>query len=163
MDEVFECIEKAQLSTVERKFLRKRAVEVAAAPVAVEQPQPVGFVLECFEELLAETAALVGQAVGQGRLRRWMLAVARPDLVKRVEAMVQCRRWVAHPDVELVTDVIEAIVGSGVLDAEASLAPATVVEQEPDALEVWFAECSGCGPGREPGRGRCWRSEMVGH
>ncbi len=71
--EVFECIMAADISTAERKFLRKRAVEVAEADAAAAPAQPGSFVLEHFEELMVELAAVEGQAVGLGRLRRWLL------------------------------------------------------------------------------------------
>ncbi len=128
---VFECIMAADISTAERKFLRKRAVEVAAAPAAAAPAQPGGFALACFEELKAELVALEGEAVGLGRLRRWLLSAARPDPVKRVEAMVRCRRWDAHPDVLLVADVSRAVSSScgslGVREQSASLAKAAAL------------------------------------
>jgi hypothetical protein len=104
--ETLQAIGQAGVSSAEAKFLRRRAVEVFAAAAAAGPPQP-GYALVAFEELRTGLAAERGHPVGLGRLRRWLLAAGRPDLVNRIQAMARCRRWTAHPDVELVGEVLQ--------------------------------------------------------
>lgn len=106
--DALKAIGQAGVSSAEEKFLRRRAVEVFAAAAAAGPPQH-GYTLVAFEELRAGLGAECGHAVGLGRLRRWLLTARRPDLVSRVQALVRCRRWTAHPDVELFGEVIQVV------------------------------------------------------
>ncbi len=68
LSDVLRDVEAAGLSGAERKFLRRRAVEVAAVAGAASPPcRADSSVLVCFEELMASVAESSGQAVGLGR------------------------------------------------------------------------------------------------
>jgi hypothetical protein len=151
LSEALQAIGQAGVSSVEAKYLRRRAVEVFSTAAG---PSLQGSSLVIFEEMMAGLAAEHGHAVGLGRLRRLLLQAGRPDLVSRVQAMVRCRRWLAHPDVQLVDEVIRATAAgedsgdgddhTGSADSCSKFDQVEVFDIASVADESWFGDVGSC-------------------
>jgi len=103
---VFEAISSIAVPVAEKKFLRRRAVEVAAASGAAATATSDG-VLAAYEQL-ATTADM-----GMAKLTRDLRAGGHQGLARRVARLQQGRRALAHPDVRLAAEVREALCNGG--------------------------------------------------
>jgi hypothetical protein len=111
-------IASACISAGEKKFLRREAVLAAARAAATPAPVAISEcgVIYIFEEMLSKAAAVLGPAVGLGKIRRSLLLAGRGDLAKRVGTLAKARVAAAHPDIRLPFEVQVALLG---LDDEA--------------------------------------------
>ena len=103
----------ADMSTTERKFLRRRAVEVAASSSS-------DATLPLFEDVMISAADVMGEKVGVGRLRSLLRDGGHNEVAKRFAKMAGGRRVVAHPDVGLPEAVGRILEESRAGSSEAS-------------------------------------------
>jgi len=87
------------MSNAEKKYLRKRAVDAAAAPPSAVASSPC---LQPFaarlEELICESRRILGASSGRAPwLQRHLIAADRKDLASRVSALNRARRRECHP------------------------------------------------------------------
>ena len=103
----------ADMSTTERKFLRRRAVEVAASSSS-------DATLPLFEDVMISAADVMGEKVGVGRLRSLLRDGGHNEVAKRFAKMAGGRRVVAHLDVGLPEAVGRILEESRAGSSEAS-------------------------------------------
>jgi hypothetical protein len=100
---VLAAIGKLDISSAERKFLRRRAVESAARPL-------VGYdAISLFEEVTRFVAQRCGRPVGLGEIRWLLQRSGHGGLAKVWSSVVVARRLQAHPPISLCSD-IEAVL-----------------------------------------------------
>jgi hypothetical protein len=141
LTEVLGSIGKAHISTAEKKFLRRRAVESSAGchgPVAFD-------VIQQYECILHAAAVVVGHSVGLGELRAELLRAGRRDLARSWASLVVARRVLAHPPLHLGSDIREALSASRP-GAQSSMSGAVACSSSDAMVE----SCAGSVPGSDP-------------
>jgi hypothetical protein len=109
------------LSGCERKFLRRRAVEVMAQSACESAARPkvdvsAEFVMVQFERIMLTAASALGAQCGLGRIRRALLDCGEADMARRLCALARARRALAHPDVALADEIAEVLKGAAWMD-----------------------------------------------
>lgn len=105
LPQIFAAIANGAFSSTEKRYLRRRAVEVAAAGCRGSGSE----LLTLHEECFSTAAELCGSVVGLARLRRLLVNGGHEQVSRRLSALAKARRAVAHPDVRLPSDIAAAL------------------------------------------------------